>query len=129
MNKPFILCKYIGSSLKLKNYAGLVSETAVKTVTGCSKFHQVVKVAPLIIKSRGLACFCFACWEGLFHECINRAYVGVFEVHQIQPLQVCHLKSFSWSHFIVSIFFFFIIIVYVLLHNLKTTSFAVKFAW
>ena len=61
-------------------------QTAIKTIAGCRKFHQVVKVAPLVLKARHLACFCSSCQDGTYNDCINKQHVGLFKIYQLQQL-------------------------------------------
>lgn len=71
------------------------AESDVEKVTGCQKFHQVVRVAPLVVKSRNLACFCQPCFSGGSEPCVNRPYAGTFQVHRLKPVESPEAASFD----------------------------------
>ena len=63
--------------------------SAVRTMAGSRGLHQVVGVAPFVLKARSLACFCEVCRLMEYDHCHNSRYVDafkVFELRQLKPL-------------------------------------------
>ena len=56
-------------------------ETNVKPITEFRQFHQVVAIAPLVLKVKRLACFCTACRDNHTDLCQNRDYTGMYKVY------------------------------------------------
>lgn len=60
-----------------------IPSSAVSTVPGSRKFHHVRSLAPGIIASRELACFCAKCILGNYTECLQASHVDCWKVSKM----------------------------------------------
>ena len=72
-------------------------ERDCKTVPGTRKLHSVLGVKRCVIKTRRLSCFCAACLQSNYDQCLNTQYVDKWR--QVVLKRILFINTWGWGYF------------------------------